>query len=68
MCRNEFDDSVFAHSNLFSITYLSQGESHVAFQTITLVVHHEFQYVIFEGDSKGIIEAPLQLHFSPWFF
>lgn len=53
----------------FPLHIFLKGEAHVTFQTIALVVHHEFQYVIFEGDSKGIIEAPLQLHFSPpWFF
>ena len=59
---------MFVHSNLFPTTESIQGEAYAAFQVIKLALHHKFQYVNFEGDSKGAIEALLQLHSSPMVF
>ena len=56
--------AVFVHSNLYPTTESIQGEAYAAFQVIKLAVHHKFQFVNFEGDSKGAIEALLQLHSS----
>ena len=42
-----------------------QGEAQSVYQTIKLAV---FQYDIFEGDSKGVIEALLNLHSTPLVF
>lgn len=58
-------DMVFVHSNHFPTTNPTQGVAWTAFQTIKLVVFHKFQDVIFEVDSKGVIESSLNLYSIP---
>ena len=55
--RNEFGNVLFTHSNLFPPSDLTLGETQVAFQAIKLAIYRKYSYVLFEGDSKGVIEA-----------
>ena len=39
-----------------------------ALQAIKLAVLHKYSYVLFEGDSKGVIDTLQNIHSSPpWF-
>ena len=63
--RNEFGDILFANSNLFPPTL---RETQDAFQAIKIVVYHKYSYVLFKGDSKGVIETLQNINSSPpWF-
>ena len=55
VARNEFGDVLFAHSNLFPPSNPTHGETQAAFQAINLAVYHNYSYVLFGGDSKGVI-------------